>query len=195
MLPVLFAWLAISPIAAAALPSGHAASVLVLFAEDPTQPSTQALEDGLEDVVARAGPNAPVLYFEYIEATRFEDAPYRAAMRRFMRDKYGDRGIDLLVPIGQSAIEFLADMRNDWWSDVPVLYVATHAMTVDGRALLPDSAGLDFRYDFAQALPPVIALLPDTRHVALISGTSALERARVTGSAAAVRRRDSIRSA
>lgn len=167
--------------------SVEGASVLVLFSEDASQPATQAFEGGLQDSIGIAGAAAPVLYFEYLDAARFEDRRYRDALRRFIRDKYSDRTIDLVVPVGQSAIEFLAEAHADHWLDAPALFVATHQMTIDGADTLPGAAGIEFRFDFAAALPPAIALLPGTQYVALISGDSALERARVDGAAATIR--------
>ncbi len=178
----------LAALALAAALSTPPASVLILFAEDPSQPATQALEDGLELSVAKAGARAPILYFEYLDAARFEHAEYRTGLHRFLSDKYRDRTIDLIVPIGQSAIEFLATAGQETWAGVPTLFAATHAMTIDAPALLPDAAGIDFRFDFAEALPAVLALVPGTMHVALVAGTSALERARTVGSAEAVRR-------
>jgi signal transduction histidine kinase len=163
-------------------------SILVLFAEDPSQPATQALEDGLSAAVTGAIGEAPVLYYEYLDATRFEEAPYREALERFFRDKYGDRSLDLIVAIGQSAIEFTARARDELWPGNPILFAATHEMTVDASAALPDASGLIFRFPFADALSAVRSILPDTRHVALISGSSALERARTAGTSDDVRR-------
>jgi len=50
--------------------------------------------------------------------------------------------------------------------------------SVDGDAVLPAAAGLDFRYESADVIAPMRAALPDVRHLAMTTGSSALERAR-----------------
>ena len=45
---------------------------LVLFSEDSSQPSTQLMEAGLTEGTSTTGiENAPILKFEYLEATRY----------------------------------------------------------------------------------------------------------------------------
>jgi signal transduction histidine kinase len=163
-------------------------SILVLFAEDPSQPATQALEDGLATTTFGVGADAPIMYYEYLDAPRFEDRRYDEALKRFLADKYRGRDVDLIVAIAQSAIEFVAATHDDLWPGVPILFAATHAMTIDPAAALPGASGIVFRFDFADALSTVTGILPDTRHVALITGASALEQARTTGIADDVRR-------
>jgi signal transduction histidine kinase len=163
-------------------------AILVLFAEDPSQPATTALEEGLSQALFNQGARAPVLYYEYLDASRFDDQRYRDAQTRFLRDKYNGVGINLLVPVAQSAIEFLRDVHGDLWAGVPILFAATHPLSLEPEAALPGAGGLIFDFSFADALAEIHGLLPRTRHVAVVTGSAGLERARIDGVIDAVRR-------
>jgi signal transduction histidine kinase len=158
-------------------------SVLVLFSEDTLQPATEAMQHGLMDAVsAIADTDAPRLYFEYLDRTRPTDERCPDdVLAETLQDKYGTRAIDVVVPIGQGAIEFVARRHGALWPNVPVLFAATHNMSVDPAAMLPAAAGMVFRFTFAETLEQIRSVIPDLRHVAVIRGASELEQARTSG--------------
>lgn len=164
-------------------------TVLVLFSEDAMQPATQALQSGLLDATAALDQTAaPRLFFEYLDATR--PTPDRCpddVMADLLRTKYAGRHIDLVVPIGEGAIEFAQRQRQSLWSDLPILFVATHNTRVDPTVRLPEASGLVFRFTFAEALAVARAVVPGAQHVALISGSSYLEKDRTAGYVTEVR--------
>jgi signal transduction histidine kinase len=170
--------------------SDHAQSVLVLFSEDALQPATEAMEHGLTDAIsAIAETDAPRLYFEYLDRTRpVDERCPDDVLAGSLHEKYGTRAIDVVVPVGQSAIEFVARRHDALWPDVPILFAATHNRSVDPAAMLPGAAGVIFRFTFTETLEQIRLVVPDLRHVAVISGASELEQARTSGYAGATRR-------
>ena len=104
-----------------------------------------------------------------------------------MLDKYRNQRIDLLIPISQSAIQFTAQVHNQFSPEIPILFSSTHSTTVDPVDVLPAANGMVFELTYADTLATVLNVLPDTRHVAFVWGMSALERARAIGLPEAVR--------
>jgi signal transduction histidine kinase len=156
----------------------HRPAILVIFAEDPSQAFTAALEEGLAQTMLNQGTAAPVLYYEYLDASRSDDRRYRDAQLRLLRDKYTATTINLIVPISQSAIEFVGAAHEDLWPGIPILFAATHPISLDRGAAVPGAAGLLFSFPFGDALAEMRTLLPETRHVAVVTGSTGLERHR-----------------
>lgn len=170
--------------------AGHARTILVLFSEDGLQPATQAMERGILDAVASLDQaESPRVFFEYLDATQpTRDRCPDDVMADLLRDKYTNRHIDVVIPVGEDAIEFAHRRHRSLWPSIPILFVATHNMRVDATARLPGASGLVFQFPFAEALAIARKVAPDTRHVAIVSGSSELEMDRTAGYADDVRR-------
>jgi signal transduction histidine kinase len=166
--------------------SPHQPAILLLAVEDPTQPAVRRLTDGFRDAVL-ADPNPPGLYIEFLDTTRFVDPEYIEGFRRWLRDKYRNRPVDLVVAIGENALYFLADERGDPWRDVPVLFLEAGELTYDIHARLPHVTGVLLENHFQAQLAVIKRVLPDTERVVLIYGASEVERMRFGGFAEDVR--------
>jgi signal transduction histidine kinase len=161
-------------------------AIMFLVAEDPTQLYARMITDGFRDAV-QAAPNPPVVYQEFLDGTRFDDPAYVEGFRSWLHDKYRDRLIDLVVPIGEDALYFLSDKHGEPWRDVPVLYLEAGGLSRDIRGQLSRASGLIVEDSFPAQLAVVKRILPDTDHVVIIYGASTLERTRASGFADRVR--------
>src|SRR5262245_54457681 len=155
-------------------------SVLFLSLEDFTQPYVRQLFEAFSKVVL-AAPNAPAIYFEALDALRFERKDYFDELRELLRRKYRDTRIDLVVPLGEGAVSFLADGRGEPWPKAGVLYLEAVSMRVDTRTALPQAGGLLLAEHFFDFMDVVKRILPETKRVALVYGGSSLEAARWGG--------------
>jgi signal transduction histidine kinase len=161
-------------------------AILLLAVDDQTRPSVQNIVEGFKDVVL-ADATPPILYFETLDAVRFPEPAHLERFRTWLRDKYRDRRIDLVVPIGEDAVYFLASQRGEPWPDVPVLYTEAGGLTHDVSEQLPLATGFVFEDHFPAALGVIKAILPDTQHVVMVYGASQVERQRAGGFADKVR--------
>ena len=179
------AWLAVVSLAvavtAASVPvraNSPRRAVLVLFVDDASQPWIRDISDGIASVAFRSGADAPILYYEYLDTIRFDDVGYQSRLRASLKQKYADRSIDLVVAVATSAIGFAADARDDLWPDRPVLfasYVAPIPRHVIDHA---NSYGLSFDWGFDRTLDVMKHVFPDTKRVAVVAGSSEVERVR-----------------
>src|SRR5262245_44344902 len=111
-------------------------SVLFLSLEDFTQPYVRLLFEAFSKAVL-VGPNAPAIYFEALDAMRFERKEYFNELRELLRHKYRDTRIDLVVPNSEAAVAFLAEGRGEPWPKAGVLFLESTSMRVDKRRTLP----------------------------------------------------------
>ncbi len=148
--------------------------ILILAADDFTRPWIRLIVDGFQDVMMKES-NPPVLYFESIDASRFDDPDDAEALRTWLGHRYRNRHLDLIVPLGEPALRFLAEEHGEPWPHTAVLYVEVGGVNVDTARYLPNAEGLILENHFEAALRVVKQILPATERIALIYGTSSLE--------------------
>jgi signal transduction histidine kinase len=165
---------------------GRQQSVLFLAVEDFTRPYVRILFESFSDRVL-AAPRAPAIYFESLDATRFEQKEYLDDVRDWLSRKYDNTRIDLVMPLGEDALGFLADAHGEPWPAAQVLYLESGTPRVDTRSRLPQTGGVQLEDSFFGALEVMKAILPETKHVALLYGASAIEVTRYNGFAEKVR--------
>ena len=161
-------------------------AVLMLSVDDPSRPWTQLVTQGFHDVV-QAAPEPPIVYHEYFDVTRFGESGYDEGFREWLRRKYRNTRVDLLVVRGQESVEFLARARGEPWPGVPVLYGEFGGLTIDISESLPGATGVVLQSHVALVLETIKRLLPETERVVLLHGASDTERARFAGYAPLVR--------
>jgi signal transduction histidine kinase len=175
MLVVVCAIAGVDAARAAQPESGAQQSLLFLAVDDFTRPYMRLLFESFSNAVGAAEPNAPAVYFESLDALRFEDRQYLDDVREWLRRKYRDTRIDLIVAISEDALAFLADARGEPWPSAQVLFLESTSVRVDTRTALPHAGGILLDDHFVEMLGVMKTVLPATRHVALVSGASTVE--------------------
>ena len=99
-------------------------------------------------------------------------------VRGWLSRKYRDTRIDLVVPISEDALVFLADAHGEPWPTARVLYLEAGSVRVDTRATLPQAGGLLLTDHTVDALGVIKAILPDTKRVADADRRMVIERLR-----------------
>ena len=74
-----------------------------------TQELPRLLQEGLRGELA--------FYTEYIDQGRFPDLGYQRVFSEFLRVKYKEEGLDLVIAIQDAALEFISAHRKaaGWW--------------------------------------------------------------------------------
>ena len=133
MLRLIFALLALSGgfcpfrLEASGAASASVSEVLVLHSRDSMNDWTRGLNDGLRTELSRAGVD---LSFEYLDYREHGSEVYREALYDYVKMKYGRGGegslrrrrLALIVPMGEYAIDFVAEYRDDLFPGVPVVF-------------------------------------------------------------------------
>jgi hypothetical protein len=174
---------------AQALPSGRTAgqrNVLVLSIDHFTHPYVRLLFEAFSNELLGAT-DAPAVYFESLDASLITQPHYLEGLRQWLRQKYARRRMDVVVPLGEDALAFLADAQGEPWPAAQVLYLEAGSVRVDTRTKLPRAGGLLLTDHSLDALATIKTILPGTTHVALLYGASAVEITRWGGFADKVR--------
>jgi signal transduction histidine kinase len=111
-------------------------------------------------------------YSEYFDFVRFPRPEYESAYLDFLRLKYAEKRIDLLILIGDVVIDFMRRNRNVLFRGTPAVF---YTLTPPGSHFA-NSTGLTNQLHFSGSIDLALALQPDLKRVYVVSGASALDR-------------------
>jgi signal transduction histidine kinase len=110
-------------------------------------------------------------YPEYLETNRFPGEKYFLLLHDYLRQKYANRTIDVVVANSDASLDFLLKYRYDLFPNAPIVFVATRRPTTGGLATGPGLTGIINVNTHRQTLDLALRLHPATEQVFVISGT------------------------
>jgi signal transduction histidine kinase len=118
-----------------------------------------ALQDGL--------PQGLDYYSEFIDQGRFAQPDYQSAFAAYLRSKYVDHRFDVVIPIGDRALQFVAARRDELFPSTPVVFFAS----APPQPPLDNATGLTSDVKLTGTLEVAARLQPDLRRVFVVNGT------------------------
>src|SRR5215472_1359695 len=113
-----------SPLAARAVEIQKPKRVLVLYWYGKDFPSNIEFDRGVQTAFRTARIE---YYAEYFEPNRFPGEVQAAAFRDYLRRKYSERKIDVVIAMSAVSADFLLKYLNDLFPDAPiVLHTVSH---------------------------------------------------------------------
>ena len=134
--------------------------------------STVTAESSLPSLLENKLPRGLDYYSEFIDQARFRRPGYEDVFRDFLRTKYREQHIDAVIPLGQGAIQFLADSRDALFPNTPVLFYT--AMPLTER--MANSTGIVNVFRLDRTIELALALQPDLRQLFVVTGAAAADR-------------------
>jgi hypothetical protein len=164
-------WLGAAAVAAHAAPD-HA-SVLILLPGQPGLPASTAIASGIRAALLTEWSFGATIEMEHVDVARFAspEAEERR-LRTVYGSKYGNQRFDVIVAAFPEPFQFVLRARDDLWPGTPVVVCGVDERSVGDLKLPPGFAVLTIRFDMEGTVRAALALLPDTRHVALVGGAS-----------------------
>jgi hypothetical protein len=156
---------------------GAQQGVLFLAVEDFTRPYMRLMFEAFTAAVSTS-PTPPAIYFESLDITRFEQKPYLEDLRGWLGRKYKNTRIDLVVPVSEDALGFVAEGHRELWPSAQMMYLEAGSVRPDILQAVPHAGGVLLEEHFADMLKVIKTVLPETKYVALIYGATALEAGR-----------------
>ncbi|MGH7304872.1 MAG: hypothetical protein ACRELZ_16420, partial [Candidatus Rokuibacteriota bacterium] len=162
---------------AVGLADGTAASktVLVLFEETRVLPAVAETDDAIRSTL-QASSTVPIrLYTEYLGLSWFPEEARELALRDLLQKTYAAKRPDVVLVWGTGGLRFVLKHRAAMFGGVPIVFCA-----VD-RALLPQLdagsavTGVSRRIAWTSALDLILRLHRETREVAVVTGSGAVD--------------------
>ncbi len=159
------------PAAAAPSEGGGAKRILLLFSNDRLLPANVELDEGLRSALGEEGRDGVVeIFAEFLDAVRFPGPERAATMETYLRARYAPGNPDVVVAMGDLALEFLMKRREQLFVGVPVAFVSLGmavAEQVRGRAGV---CGLPIKMALVPMLEAMLRIRPKVKQVVLVSG-------------------------
>ena len=152
--------------------AGDQKSVLILLTGQPGLPAASAVAAGIRSELVSVWSTRVAIETEHVDVARFKGTDYEHHLRALYRFKYAGRPFDAIVVAGNEPLGFLLGARDDLWPGAPIIVCAVDERTLRGFPAPPGMTVVTVTYDMEGTLRAALALLPDTRHVALIGGAS-----------------------
>lgn len=153
-------------------------TILLIWGQAPESDYVRQINEGFREGLARA-PTPPTLFTEYLDELRFGDrVTYGTQFLDWLQRKYQERRIDLIAVTAQDSLLLLANRPPTLWPGAPLVYETLGHLTVELEDIHSPVSGLVLENYFPAYLDVIKAMLPQTRRIALISGTSGIERER-----------------
>jgi signal transduction histidine kinase len=167
---LLFLLLMFTPLAA----SERVKTVLVFVPEDAMVPSIADFTRSFQQTVLSEEREPVTVNIEYLDLAWFESAGYERALRDFYLTKYREQRPEALV-VFADATPFVLKLQQELWPQVPLLSVLNDEFLAEALPKSPYLRGNWADLDIPGTVQVALRLLPDTRQVALILGSSQRE--------------------
>jgi signal transduction histidine kinase len=143
-------------------------SVLVLDQSDISGPLFHRIFEGMLDVFNSSPDNPVTVYFESLDFSRFTGSAYEESLQRHFSIKYRDKGIGIVMPVGDASLKFLMEHRADLWPDSAVVFSQVNEATVEKLKPAPNVTGITMRFRLADMVKAARAVVPGLEGVALV---------------------------
>jgi PAS domain S-box-containing protein len=160
------------PCASAAAPAAGRLVVVLYPTDNDGSPGGRAVDKGIRSTFA-SGSSEPVeVHSEYLDLASLPDADDQEVLAKFLRQKYEDRKIDLVIAGLSPSLDFAVKYRETAFPGVPIVFCAVDGRELETRRLPPDVVGVPIHMDPAGTLDVAMNLHPDARRVFVVVGAS-----------------------
>jgi len=157
----------------AAQPAPEQPSVLVLLPGQPGLPAATAIASGIRAALLTDWAFRVSIELEHVDVARFASPDVEERrLRAVYSSKYRDQRFDVIITALPEPFQFVLRARDELWPGTPVVVCGLDERNVHELKPPPDFAILTTRFDMEGTVRAALALLPDTRHVALVGGAS-----------------------
>jgi signal transduction histidine kinase len=162
---------------------GQTGRVVLLYDERTDFPGLAALDNRLTRTLTVGLPGVEI-YREAMDLSRFQSERYPALLEEYLRAKYADKKIDVVIAAMGPALDFLLANGSRLFPGASIVFCGIDRRDFGDRRLPVNVTGVLLKREFAPTLKLALALHPGTRRVLFISGASPFDR-RLTDAAKA----------
>ena len=146
-----------------------AKSVLIIHTGDEFFPSNPVIDAAIRTALISRATVRVDHYAEYLEVAQFGTAEASSALFEYVRRKYRNRRIDLVIAITNDSLQFVMDYR-ELFPDAPIVFAGL-AIPESERRSGPGIAAIRIGTAYAQTLRLALELHPSTRRVFVVAGS------------------------
>lgn len=150
--------------------------VLLLYYQTKEAPFATLLRSEITKALDAKLPVPYDLYMDTVQGWNAGDAERDRALTSVLRQHYAAANIHLLVPIGNSAVEFVRLHGRELFPEASVVYLALRYGSAPATPPLLQATGLILQFEAEATLELALRQNPGVRRVMVVAGTSPDER-------------------
>src|SRR5262245_57876380 len=169
----LLVWVVMSllPSVARAQQSTAPKRVLVLYWYNKDYPGNVRFDQSFQAALQSAPAGTVEYYPEYLESNRFPGENQSLLLRDYLRQKYADRRIDVVVAATDASLNFLLSYREDLFPHTPIVFEGVKGPPAEEFKAGPGLTGIYLINTYGETIDLAMRLHPGTEQVFIISGT------------------------
>jgi signal transduction histidine kinase len=110
-------------------------------------------------------------YPEYLETNRFAGEALSRQLADYLRQKYANHRIDVVVAVSDAALDFLLQHRSDLFTEIPLVFTAIRRLSNEQINNAPGMTGIVPANTHRQTVELALRLHPYTEQLFVVSGT------------------------
>jgi signal transduction histidine kinase/ABC-type uncharacterized transport system substrate-binding protein len=143
-------------------------SILVLDQSDLRGPFYYQIFSGLRTVVANDARARTTLYAEDLDLSRFNGPAYEQSLQRYLKEKYRDRSIGVIVAVGTATLELVLRWRAELWPGIPVVFAMVDEIDHARLNLPSDVTGGIVRLGLEDTIAMARVVVPDLKTIVFV---------------------------
>lgn len=112
------------------------------------------------------------LSVEFMDTKQYSSPFYYEYLKKLYTYKYRDNHFDVIIAADDNAAQFILELREQVFSDTPLVFSGINDHTFEQRNDIQNSTGVFEQADMAATIALALRLHPETRTVYVISDTS-----------------------
>jgi signal transduction histidine kinase len=116
------------------------------------------------------------IYEQSLEIASFQKAPPEGPFVAYLDSVFADQPLDLIISIGAPAADFVQRHRQQLFPEAPMLLTVVDQRRVQYSKLIKNDAVVAVAINYYAAIENILRILPETNHVAVVVGSSPIEK-------------------
>jgi len=146
--------------------------ILVLYSYHEGLPWDELIDESFRNTLAFQSDFSIEINVEHTDRVRYADDEYRQKLIDLYRHKYSNPGMDLIVGVDDEAVDLLLDFGEKVFPEIPIVLITAERKTLQRDLLKPNMISLLWGADIRANVELIGEILPQTRHIFVVAGTS-----------------------
>jgi signal transduction histidine kinase len=151
-------------------------NILVLYSHEKEVATYAELDRAMRSALQSDSTYSVVFYTEYLDLSRFPEARHQRTLVDYLRLKYSNRKIDLVILVSPPAFNFFIKHGDQLFPGIPAVFTSVDIRRVENLELKPNITGIAVKRDLRNTLDLALRLQPDTVGVVIPAGSSSIEK-------------------
>jgi hypothetical protein len=110
-----------------------------------------------------------------LDMTKFAEPGREGPLVDFLRSRFKERPLDMVVPIGAPAVRFTSQYREQLFPGIPIVFTGVEPRLVPPELLRASATLVTQRADIPGMVKDILQMQPETTNIAVVLGGSRLE--------------------